>query len=387
MSDVYNASGKAELMGMLADKDEDEQVNCFVYYTCDSVTVITEGGIVIRKHHTIYKHNKLPFFALVKFPNQRTLLGLSTCEMVADSINYHDQLINNYADNLALNIHQSWVLKTSSTMEQKDFRMFPGKVFQVRNLDELTRTPLQAPITPYNEIASIGATINQVLGNMDQVDEQSNKTATEVRVSAARANIKQQSYVTYNREEAVKPLLAMWFDLNQQFLTKEKVINLLGSKEAKGLKVENDKVDLGVSAKVIITGEAGLVDKTQQLENLSTFLQLMGAITQMPPEIDKGKIISFALANIDLPQDIYKEEEVVEEVPQEVPQEQVPQQNNEEAIMQEVTQAAAKYNMQPPQLIQSIAQKMNITTNQVIDGIEASGSLEAFLANAQGVQK
>lgn len=383
---VYNTPDAKVLLKELYDKDDDYSFNIYVYYTPKSVTVLNENGLVIRNHHTIYKHNKIPFFPLVKFPLQRSLLGLSTCEMVHDSVNYYDQLLNAYADNMKLAIHKIWLLKSSSDIKQEDMRIHPGKVIGVRSFDELSALPNPAPVSPYNEMENINSQINKVVGNLDQVDDSSNRTATEARISAQRSATKQQSYILYNREEAIKPLLVMWFDLNQQFLDKEKVTALLGKKVSKDLKVENNDVDLSVNAKVIITGESGLVDKTQQLENLQTFMELVMGVAQMPEGIDKQKLLKYVLSNTDMPEDIYAE---ATEIPQEAPQGKAPQVSapvNKDKLMNEIDTAAKSIGTNPEGLIQSLSKQLGMPPETIIQQIESMGSLNAFLQSVRGAK-
>ena len=384
------------------------KVDLYLYYTpTEIMAVTTDYKFVVKKHTTPYKHNRIPLFNLVKFPEQRSPYGISTVEAIADMVEYTNILVNSNADNIRIALNKLFTLKSSSDIDGETLKVAPGRIFKIRQNDELKEMPI-TPVSPmvYREIGQMEQFKNQAIGNMDMIDSSQVKTAREAEIVASRASAKVKEFIVYNREEFLKPLIKTWIDLNQQYLTKQDdIVKVLGKTTIKKLELEGKEIDLNVDVMVQVSGDSGMAERGQVLEEVGQFIQLMATAAQLPPEVDRRKYLETLVGLMpNIPKDILlpanrqpKEEPMQPAAPPMPggPEGAPPPQagpppapgqgaSPRDAIAQEIITLAQQTNMTPAQLVTALAQKLGMDPQAMIQAIEQAGSLNAFLAQTQG---
>ena len=383
---AYNIDSEVNQLLMWAKecgfKDTD-RVSGWEYNTPTEVAIFLGGKFegkdsqfMVKRHKTIYKSNELPYYSLIAYPDQRSPFGLSTMEMIKDSIEYINAIVNNNADNLELALMNVWKMKTSSDIPYTKMNMFPGKVIKMDTFDELEQFEFKGISKDgYNEINMHEGFIDQVTGKLDLISEGADTTATQAKLDAARQSQKIKEYIRYNREECIVELLRAWVDMIQQFQTKEELIDYLGEAKAKEIELEDKNIDLDMEFDIELTGEATEIDRLNELDKFNMFMQLLDSLKVLPPEIDRLQVIKRLMSMNGIPEDW------LVEVPQEA-QEQPQGKPND--IGTEIESLAAESGVSPEELIQGLADKLQQDPQKVIDGIANSGGVQAFIEQAQG---
>jgi len=376
----YNGPDMAKFKAYVAEKElkGTDYVNTIEYWTPKSVAVIVEEKFLVKDHATPYKHNHLPYHILVKFPDQRKPVGISTLETITDNIEYMNMLVNNHADNLKLMMNKMFTLESSSDIDIDEMRAAPGRVVRVRSAGEFKEIPMTPlPVNVEQELATQDSFINRTIGNLDyiQAEKPGPITATESKIIDNRSVLKQKSYVVFNREEFLKPFLRDWIELNQQFLTAKDAVELLGEKKAQDLMLESAEVDLNTRLDIKVSGDPGMVDRAQALADMGEIVQVLQALTEVPPGVlDLRKVVGWILSKYaSVPQDVILG-------PDEVAAEQEAQEESgSDAIADEISAAASELGVTPDVLITQLAERLKITPEEVSQGIYDAGSFNAYL--------
>jgi hypothetical protein len=292
--------------------------------------------------------------------------------------------MNSNADLTDLAVMPIWLLNSNTNIDYNKLELYPNKVFKVDNNDKLANLPMPGPRTEgYKEISEHERYIHGISGNLEQVEGAD--TATEAKLSAIRAQGKTKEYVKFNREEFLIPFLTAWLNLNQQFLTKEDAIKLLGEKRANDLHLEDSDVDLNVDFEVELTGEASDIDRVLELDKITQFNNAMIAISQLPPEINKEVVIKKLVSLFG-----YEPNEWINKVPNVPQQPAVPGQEEsgmdkaevEKRVIKvkgEVEQVANEQGVAPEQYLTDMANKMQIDIKTLMALMVKEGGLQEFI--------
>jgi len=127
-----------------------------------------------------------------------------------------------------------------------------------------------------------------------------NKTATGA--SLIDENLKTQSSdkATDIREDVLKPFLYMMLELNQQYLTVEEAINLIGERKAKELIIEPKAIDWNAKYDFKITGEDGRTTNNEKLKKQLAFMEVMKSVPEVKAfikarDFSKEMVLRFGL--------------------------------------------------------------------------------------------
>lgn len=357
------------------------------------------GGYLVSKHYTPYKDNKLHILSMVAYSKQRSVEGLSTMMMIRDSLKYITKIVNSNADAMDLALLGLWMLKSDSDIPFDRAKIFPSKVFKVNSFDELKKMDVTG-VHPsaYQEIEVHEKMMQGVTGNLDAVNVQpETKTATEAKIEASRNSVKTKEDVKFNKEEFYVEYLRQRLDMNQQFLTKEDAIAMVGERRMKELGIEPDGVDWNIDLDIELTGELADIDRVNEADKINNFVALVQMVTQLPDAFDKVTMLKEMMNMFG-----YPEKWIMEQKPQETPK-QLPAGAEEQTqpnpadpavkeqvvsgIEQEVQQMAQQAGQSPEQLIQGIATQLQAKPEQIFEQAVQAGGLGKFLQTISGGQQ
>lgn len=355
------------------------------------------GGYLVSKHYTPYKDNKLHILSMVAYSKQRSVEALSTMMMVRDSLKYITKIVNSNADAMDLALLGLWMLKSDSDIPFDRAKIFPSKVFKVNSFDELKKMDVTA-VHPdaYREIELHEKMMRGVTGNLDAVNVRpETKTATEAKIEASRNSVKTKEDVKFNKEEFYVEYLRQRIDLNQQFLTKDDAIALVGERRMKELEIEPDDVDWNVDLDIELTGELADIDRVNEADKINNFVAIVQAVASLPDAFDKVEMLKELMNMFGYPEKWIQEQKPQEQkqlpAGKEQPQQPTPEdvQAKEQVVSgieQEVEQMARDAGKSPEDLINGIATQLQAKPEQILEQAVQAGGLGKFLQTINGGQ-
>ena len=338
------------------------------------------GNYVIRHHINPFKHGNKPFYIMSRYPSSNSLYGLSTLEVFCDMQEFINQMVNNAADNSLLSMQRAFMIKASSDIKTKDFKISAGKLIKVKDFDDIRPLELGDMKSDYERhINMADAFTNRIIGNLDQIDTNTGKSATEARIIAQRANARNQAWEDYAREVKLKKLVRDWIELNQQHVTEEQAIERIGEEQTKKLKIEDSDVDFNVIYDFVLTGETGMIDKITAIESMGGAVELVAGIIQLPPEVfDIQSMVKYTLSKFDLPSTFMALPEEGEEAAVE--------DEAKKAIEQDLIDYAERVGKTPEKIIASLVATTGLKEEEVVVGMIEAGGIENYIQQIQGGQ-
>lgn len=298
----------------------------------DKLVVIANRGVVLRSTPNPYNHKKIPFVELDDYRDPHRYYGQSELSVI-DPLQREINAIRNQRrdyDNLALNPVIRMV--PGVLRNPNSAVMSPGNVWMVTDLasmDVFALPQLQGSSTEIEErtIADVQRTVAiDEIGIGLLPDNPQRRSATEV-VTAQTMAGKRFAMKIALLEEAVKKIGQMVFDLDQQFLDQERIIQIVGETGAQ------EWVKLGpqdIQGNYFVDIETGsmlpkdeIAARKEAMELLQYITPIIAPITQTNPGIILP-VVQMVLDTFELP----GKKDIVQQLTQAVgvSQEQVQQQ-------------------------------------------------------------
>lgn len=275
----------------------------------DRLIVLANRSVVLRDTPNPYNHKKIPFVELDDYRDPHRYYGQSELSVI-DPLQREINAIRNQRrdyDNLALNPVIRMV--PGVLRNPNSAVMAPGNVWMVSDLnsmDVFTLPQLQGSST---EIENQTAQDIQRAVAIDELGiglmpENASRVAATTVVSSQSNAGKRFAMKIALLEEAVKKIGQMVFDLNQQFLDKERTIQILGEKGAEEW-VKLSPADIRGNYMVSIeTGSMLPKDEIAARKEAMEFLQyvtpIVGPVIQSNPNVAMP-IIQMVLDTFELP--------------------------------------------------------------------------------------
>lgn len=309
---VYSLPDVAEFL-MYCEDNEIETAVFYDYYEgngygCRRLATITEDGkYLLCNHANPYKHGKFPFFVHSEYMLQRSVYGMSTAEIVSDIQTFESDLTNLEADQAMLSSITPLIYNEDAAIDGRNFTMRPGKNIVLPQGYAGKFEGFKLPSSGLDGdkmFARFQGILNQSVGNLQYMNETQfagvNKTATGA--SLIDENLKTQSSdkATDIREDVLKPFLYMMLELNQQYLTVEEAINLIGERKAKELIIEPKAIDWNAKYDFKITGEDGRTTNNEKLKKQLAFMEVMKSVPEVKAfikarDFSKEMVLRFGL--------------------------------------------------------------------------------------------
>lgn len=291
------------------DKHKD-LVEVLEYWSADDkLIVIANRGIVLRDTPNPYNHKKIPFVELDDYRDPHRYYGQSELSVI-DPLQREINAIRNQRrdyDNLALNPVIRMV--PGVLRNPNSAVMAPGNVWMVTDLQsmdvfalpQLQGSSTEIEMQTMNDIQRTVAIDEIGIGLLP--DNPQRRSATEV-VTAQTMAGKRFAMKIALLEEAVKKIGQMVFDLNQQFLDQERIIQIVGERGATEWVKLSPK---DIQGQYFINVEAGsmlpqdeVAARQEAMQLLQYITPIVGPVLQTNPKVAMP-IIRMVVETFELP--------------------------------------------------------------------------------------
>lgn len=233
------ASREQDLFSVDRTKDKIEVLECWIEGG-ERVVTIANRKVLLRDKPNPFRHGSFPFIACSPIPELFRIPGVSIVELVCDLQEMLWTIQGQRLDNLEL-INNAIVLLPEDTLDETGFVFAPGEQWLVPSKD--AAGVLQMPTFPaeisLNAENLIKADIQNIPGASPALLGQTaegTQTATEVSLLtnlAQRRLASQKFQFTYADTQVAEH----WISLNQQFLSEDQYISIVGADGEEGFMV------------------------------------------------------------------------------------------------------------------------------------------------------
>jgi hypothetical protein len=205
-------------------------------YTRDRwISICPDYGLLIEDRPCPYAHGDLPIHTLIdhEVPNQ--ILGIGEIDPIRTLSLANNQLINKRFDNVNKIIDPPFQARVGALKHRHTWKMLPNYVWTVDQIGDVQQlnVPDVTGSTYIETRNDIKDAVSRALGRFDVLtrnESANNKTATEVKAAFTEQNARNKQKQN-NVDMFVQRLATQMLQLNQQYLTKSKLIRIVG-KEA-----------------------------------------------------------------------------------------------------------------------------------------------------------
>lgn len=279
----------------IPQKDKhDNLVEILEYWEQDRLIVIANRSVILRDSPNPYNHKQIPFVELDDYRDPHRLYGQSELSVI-DPLQREINSIRNQRrdyDNLALNPVIQMVPGT--LRNPNSAHMAPGAVWMVSDLNSIGtfQMPLLQGAATDVENQTAGdikmATAIDEIGIGLLPDNPQRRSATEVVTSQQSAG-KRFSMKIALLEDAVQKMGELIFALNQQFLDKERMIQIVGENGAEEW-VQLSPAD--IRGKYFISIETGSMLPKDEIAQRQEAIQLLQYISPIvAPVVQKNPMV------------------------------------------------------------------------------------------------
>lgn len=196
------------------------------------LTYCPDFDLLIEDGDNPYWHGDLPVHMIVDYSYPNQLFGRGEIEPIKTMQRALNNILNQRLDNVKLILNAGFKAKAGSK-HMHTWKMRPGWIAMVDEMDELQ--PFNVPdVTSQTFLETSNYfkdSTYRVLGYTDFLtrnETEGDKTATEIRASVGEQNARMKDKER-NIDSFMLRLANQWLALNQQFMTNEKVIRIVGA--------------------------------------------------------------------------------------------------------------------------------------------------------------
>lgn len=356
-------------------------VEILEYWEDDRLIVIANRAVVLRDSPNPYHHKQIPFVELDDYRDPHKYYGQSEASVI-DPLQREVNSIRNQRrdyDNLALNPVIQMVPGT--IRNPNSAVMAPGNVWMVSDLNSIGVFQLPQLQGASSEIEERTVSDIQRTVAIDEIgigllpDNPQRRSATEV-VTATTMAGKRFAMKIALLEEAVKKMGQLIFALNQQFLDRERMIQIVGERGAEewlSLTPEDIQGDYHIDIEVgSMLPKDEIAARKEAVELLQYITPIIGPVIQSNPAVVMP-ILRMVLDTFELP----GKQEVIDELNSAlgIAKETVDAQNQAQNV---ATQAGALNQLSQ---LEAAQQQADVTAPETLQGkradLEAKAALEA----------
>lgn len=191
-----------------------------------------DADVLIEDGDNPYWHGDLPIHMLIDYSYENQLFGRGEIEPIKTMQKALNNVLNQRLDNVRLILNSGFKAKANAKY-MHTWKMRPGWIALVDEMDDLQ--PFNLPdVTGRTFLETSNYfkdSVYRVLGYTDFLtrnETNKEKTATEIRVSAGEQNARMREKEKYI-DSFMTRLANQWLELNQQFMTNEKIIRIVGN--------------------------------------------------------------------------------------------------------------------------------------------------------------
>ena len=233
------ASREADLFSVDRTKDRIEVLECWIEGG-ERVVTIANRKVLLRDKRNPFKHGAFPFIACSPIPDLFRIPGVSVVELVSDLQEMLWTIQGQRLDNLEL-LNNAIVLLPEDTLDEAGYVFAPGEQWLVPSKD--SAGILQMPTFPAEVSLNAENLIKQDIQNIPGASPallgqtgEGTQTATEVSLLT---NLAQRRLSSQKFQFTMADVLVgeQWITLDQQYLSEEQYISIVGAEGEEGLMV------------------------------------------------------------------------------------------------------------------------------------------------------
>ena len=209
-----------------------DEVELLEYWEDDRVVTIANQAVIIRDEKNPYYHNRKPFIAVHDIKVSKEFYGIGEVEITKDLQEEINSNRNRNQDNQNISLNLMWLVPKSEKVNEEELISRPGGIIHTVTAGGIK--PVQFPnfaARAYEEQSWLDKEFQDVTGVYDYARGKSperQETATGIVALQEVANKRFQLKINNFSEELLVPLADFMIKLNQQFLSKDKVIRIVG---------------------------------------------------------------------------------------------------------------------------------------------------------------
>jgi hypothetical protein len=289
----------------LDQKNEGKRmIELIEYWEDDRVVTVANRNIVIRDEANPYRHGKKPFVRLIDQSVPHEFLGIGELEPI-ETLQYElNDRRNQRMDNVTLVLNRMWKVKNGANVDEDELVSDAGGVVHTDDMNGIEDLSMpDVTSSSYNEETLIKGDIQQTTGVSDFTrgigsESLGNDTATGISLIQEAGNARFRLKIR-NLESAIEEMGRMMVSLNEQFLSEEKVIRIMGDDGLEWVAVRPDDMrgnfDVMVqSGSTLPSNEA--VERKQIMEMFQIFA---GDPEVNQRELKKRVLETFGVKNLD----------------------------------------------------------------------------------------
>jgi len=287
-----------------ANEEGKQMIELIEYWENDRVVTVANRSIVVRDEPNPYRHGKKPFVRIVDQSVPHEFLGIGELEPI-ETLQYElNDRRNQRMDNITLALNRMWKVKNGANVDEDELVSDAGGVVHTDDINGVE--PLIMPDvtgSSYNEETLIKGDIQQTTGVSDFTrgvgsDALANDTATGISLIQEAGNARFRLKIR-NLEYGIEEIGRMMVSLNEQFLTEEKVIRIMGDEGFEWTTIKPD--DLRGNFDVMVQSGSTLpsneaVERKQTMEMFQIFA---GDPEVNQRELKKRVLETFGIKNLD----------------------------------------------------------------------------------------
>jgi len=271
-----------------AEDKEANEVEILEYWTDDRIITVADRRVIIRDEKNPYNAGK-PFIAIVDHIVPHEFYGIGEIEQI-ESLQYElNDWRNHRMDSKTLTLNPMWWVPPGADLD--DFVAEPGALFSGPEPPKPINVRTDK-LSDYREEEIIKGDIQTTTGvsdysrGVESAPGISNETATGISLIQEAANMRFRMKVMLIEEMGIKELGLMLLKHNQQFLTEDKVIRVVGDLGYEWKTITPD--DIKGEYDIIV--EAGSTQPMNEMMRRKKALDMLSLFGNDPDLSEEGRI-------------------------------------------------------------------------------------------------
>jgi len=249
----------------------------------ESLIVLANNDTVIRYQQNPYLYQHRPFFASRCIPVDDEFYGIGIPELVETMQNELNDSHNMTLDAGTQDLCRMTTVLRGSGILPHMLKFKPSRIIYVNTHNDIAPLNQQrVEVSGYEKINDLKSNMRQVASaynSMQGIPFKSGATATEVDQTMRGGDLRITLNLALIEEELIKPILYRQHEYNQQFVTTEKVIRLVGPEGQRWEKVKPDM--FGCKIDINLNGASAMERKAVQQNQLLMYGKVVAGIPQV----------------------------------------------------------------------------------------------------------
>jgi hypothetical protein len=278
----------------------EDEIVLIEYWEDDRVIGVVNDSILVRNDENPFYHRKKPFLRLVDIFVPHEFYGKGEVEIARDMQYELNSLRNARMDNVNLLINRMWKVLRGADIDLKQLRSRAGGIIEVddmNDIEELTFTDIAS--SSYMEDSRIREDMDRAVGVFDYTRGETTdrrETATTASILSQSADERFKLKVRLMEDTGLRRLGQLLVALNQQFLTSERAVRILGTEGMEFINVSPQDIIGQYDVMPLGTTIEPVVNKQARLDNLINMYNLM----KDSPYIDHVQLLKRILEGADI---------------------------------------------------------------------------------------